>query len=201
MKISSLLNSEPLSTGTRRSFANQCTPSGTKDASGRILKRPRNQACKKAKEIKDAPRYEEGEPIGPVSYPPFEADNEHLEKQYERFSISPRNGIAKYPRNVPYSSDKKQFQAKTGRDSFNGMTADISKSFEAIDRLFEVFQYTFRYQEANDDMEYLPKETDPHDWRVVWDYNIGLVRITPFFKSQQYQKVRQRTFSQRRAIR
>jgi hypothetical protein len=33
----------------------------------------------------------------------------------------------------------------------------------------------------------------PHDdkvYAVLWDYNIGLVRITPFFKSLKYPKVR-----------
>lgn len=41
-----------------------------------------------------------------------------------------------------------------------------------------VFQYTFRVR--GDDKEYV----------VMWDYNIGLVRITPFFKCCRYSKVR-----------
>lgn len=41
-----------------------------------------------------------------------------------------------------------------------------------------VFQYTFKV--PGDDKEYI----------VMWDYNIGLVRITPFFKCCKYSKVR-----------
>jgi hypothetical protein len=40
-----------------------------------------------------------------------------------------------------------------------------------------VFQYTFKV--PGDEREYL----------VVWDYNVGLVRMTPFFKSCKYTKV------------
>jgi hypothetical protein len=40
-----------------------------------------------------------------------------------------------------------------------------------------VFQYTFMIPD------------DPKEYTVMWDYNIGLVRITPFFKSCKYQKV------------
>lgn len=41
-----------------------------------------------------------------------------------------------------------------------------------------VFQYTFAV--PGDARKYL----------VVWDYNVGLVRMTPFFKSCKYSKVR-----------
>lgn len=42
-----------------------------------------------------------------------------------------------------------------------------------------VFQYTFK----------MPG--DGREYTVMWDYNIGLVRITPFFKCCKYSKVRQ----------
>ena len=43
-----------------------------------------------------------------------------------------------------------------------------------------VFQYTFKR----------PKGDKPDkEWVVMWDYNIGLVRITPFFKSLGHVKV------------
>ncbi len=41
-----------------------------------------------------------------------------------------------------------------------------------------MFQYTFKV--PGDDREYT----------VMWDYNVGLVRITPFFKCCKYSKVR-----------
>jgi hypothetical protein len=40
-----------------------------------------------------------------------------------------------------------------------------------------VFQYT--YKRPGEEKEYV----------VVWDYNVGLVRMTPFFKSFKYSKV------------
>lgn len=40
-----------------------------------------------------------------------------------------------------------------------------------------VFQYTYK------------RPGDERVWLVVWDYNVGLVRITPFFKSCKYSKV------------
>jgi len=40
-----------------------------------------------------------------------------------------------------------------------------------------VFQYT--YKRPGEEKEYV----------VVWDYNVGLVRMTPFFKSLKYSKV------------
>lgn len=39
-----------------------------------------------------------------------------------------------------------------------------------------VFQYTFR-------------DSKGQEWTVMWDYNDGLVRITPFFKCLNYGKV------------
>lgn len=43
--------------------------------------------------------------------------------------------------------------------------------------LVAVFQYTFKV--PGDDKEYT----------VMWDYNVGLVRVTPFFKCCKYSKV------------
>lgn len=40
-----------------------------------------------------------------------------------------------------------------------------------------VFQYTYK----------LPGEEK--EYVVVWDYNVGLVRMTPFFKSLKFTKV------------
>lgn len=43
--------------------------------------------------------------------------------------------------------------------------------------LYAVFQYIFKV--PGDDNEYT----------VMWDYNVGLVRMTPFFKCCRYSKV------------
>src|SRR5438105_3271035 len=44
---------------------------------------------------------------------------------------------------------------------------------------FSVFQYIFKA--PGDEIEYM----------VMWDYNVGLVRMTPFFKCCKYSKVNQ----------
>ena len=41
------------------------------------------------------------------------------------------------------------------------------------------FEYTF----------VLPGDTTGKVYRVMWDYQIGLVRITPFFKAFNFSKV------------
>lgn len=45
------------------------------------------------------------------------------------------------------------------------------------DYVLVVFQYTFK----------IPGEDK--EWIVMWDYNIGLVRITHLFKCNEYSKV------------
>lgn len=44
--------------------------------------------------------------------------------------------------------------------------------------LHTVYQYTFKVP------------GDSSEYTVMWDYNVGLVRMTPFFKCCKYSKVR-----------
>ncbi|KAF2628786.1 hypothetical protein BU25DRAFT_420731 [Macroventuria anomochaeta] len=116
---------------------------------------------KRQKLAKDAPVFSEGTKIvGHVNYPPHEAGNDRiLEARHREFSVFPLGQILKKGvRHIPYASDKKDFLDKTGRDAF------------------KVIQYTFK--RPGEDREYV----------VVWDYNVGLVRMTPFFKSCKYPK-------------
>ncbi|KAK7553076.1 hypothetical protein IWX91DRAFT_273300 [Phyllosticta citricarpa] len=111
---------------------------------------------------KTAAVFVKGEPKGEVRYPPHEIDDDdELAAELLKYRITPTplRDIKKYPRHIPYNSDKKSFLTKTGREAF------------------EVFQYT--YKVPGDSTEYV----------VMWDYNIGLTRITPFFKSCKYPKV------------
>ncbi|KAJ4295126.1 hypothetical protein N0V90_007136 [Kalmusia sp. IMI 367209] len=116
---------------------------------------------KRKKIPKDAPVFSEGTKIvGHLNYPPYEAgDDVELAEQHRRFQIYPMGEIQrKGARHIPYNSDKKDFLEKTGREAF------------------EMFQYTFCV--PGDEKEYI----------VVWDYNVGLVRMTPFFKSLKHSK-------------
>ncbi|MCJ1294510.1 hypothetical protein MMC34_006068 [Xylographa carneopallida] len=107
---------------------------------------------------KDAAIFARGKVQGEVRYPPCEAQDEKLAAEHRRFSVYPMGQISEYRRHIPYNSEKKTFLAKTGRGAF------------------EVFQYTFK----------IPGED--RVYTVMWDYNVGLVRITPFFKCCQYAK-------------
>ncbi|OQD79038.1 hypothetical protein PENANT_c065G03618 [Penicillium antarcticum] len=113
---------------------------------------------KRPRMAKDAPIFRPGKIQGECRYPPHEDRDEELVRLHEEFKMKPIGSIAKFPRHIPYASDKKTFQEKTGRDSFH------------------VFQYTFK----------LPSEE--REWAVMWDYNIGIVRITHLFKCNGYSK-------------
>ncbi|PBP24739.1 hypothetical protein BUE80_DR004326 [Diplocarpon rosae] len=115
---------------------------------------------KKTKMNKDGAVFTKGKIKGEVRFPPFERLDEDVLREVQKFQIYPLGNIQEYSRHIPYNSEKKSFLEKTGRESF------------------EVFQYVFKV--PGDEKEYV----------VMWDYNIGLVRITPFFKCCKYSKVR-----------
>lgn len=76
---------------------------------------------KRQKMAKDAPVFRRGKIQGECRYPPCEERDAELEKAHRELSLRPFGNIADYPRQIPYASDKKTFQEKTGRDSFHGM--------------------------------------------------------------------------------
>ncbi|TQS38970.1 hypothetical protein Golomagni_00513 [Golovinomyces magnicellulatus] len=95
---------------------------------------------------------------GEVCFSPYEDLDETTAQEVKKFEVYPLGKIKEYSRHIPYNSGKKSFLEKTGRESF------------------EVFQYIFK-------IPGIAKE-----YTVMWDYNIGLVRITPFFKCCNYSK-------------
>lgn len=83
----------------------------------------------KQKQAKDAPIFRKCPTKGDVVYAPHEAGNDtELVQQYERFQIFPRGEIAEYCHHIPYSSDKKTFLTKTGRDAFEGKSSMLTCS-------------------------------------------------------------------------
>jgi len=80
--------------------------------------RPQRQA-------KDAPTFRRGRPKGNVLFPPHEAGgNDKLAAEHSKFQLFPMGEIASYVHRIPYSSDKKSFLEKTGRDAFEGESLD-----------------------------------------------------------------------------
>lgn len=77
---------------------------------------------KKAKITKDAAVFVEGQVRGECRFPPDEYQDEELAAYHQQFEVTPFGQIADYPRHIPYSSDKKDFYEKTGREGFDGET-------------------------------------------------------------------------------
>jgi len=168
MKIQSLLN--PLGGDHHPEDHRESYSTDTSPATSPLLSPPLQSPMqsyytvsqpKRNKLPKDAAIFARGKLKGPIHYPPYEADSSDPEllAQHRKFRIFPLGQIADFCRHIPYNSEKKTFLAKTGREAF------------------EVFQYTFK----------LPGEDK--EYTVMWDYNVGLVRITPFFKCCKYSKV------------
>jgi hypothetical protein len=169
MKISNLLN--PFC----GDHHDQCNSASPTSASYPVAAVP---GSRRQKIPKDAPIFSEGNrPVGNVNFLPHEArDDQELLAQHRRFQIYPLEEIYKKGvRHIPYNSDKKDFLEKTGRDAFESLSClSLQKQDTDIET---VFQYT--YKRPGEEKEYV----------VVWDYNVGLVRMTPFFKSCKYSKV------------
>ncbi|GIZ42083.1 hypothetical protein CKM354_000536300 [Cercospora kikuchii] len=136
---------------------------------------PLTPSPKRQKLVKDAAMFIRNRPQGEINYPASECSEEfeclaphqrqELAQQHLNFHLYPSGRgedgrIEDYARRIPYSSEKKEFLTKTGRDAF------------------EVFQYTF----------VVPNDPNRKEHVVMWDYRIGLVRITPFFKALQHTK-------------
>ncbi|SMR43849.1 unnamed protein product [Zymoseptoria tritici ST99CH_3D1] len=180
LKIHSLLNPMSDSTNFRGiAMASPPTTPAYTSHSSTAAPTPRSETpfasspAKRQKLVKDAAVFSRGTVRGQVNYPPYECSERstslttqqqiELAQKHKEFSVYPSgskgNFISCYVRHIPYSSEKKSFLNKTGRDAF------------------DVFQYTFKVPE------------DPgKEHTVMWDYQIGLVRITPFFKACKLSK-------------
>ncbi|TQV98820.1 hypothetical protein V2A60_007483 [Cordyceps javanica] len=103
-----------------------------------------------------------GKQRGPVNFMPFEEGlSQDMIRQIALFQVRPFGQIRQSCEHIPYNSSKKDFFGKTGRESI------------------DVLKYDFRSQ------------TDPPaDYTVMWDYDVGLVRITPFFKCMGFAKTK-----------
>ncbi|KAM0232222.1 hypothetical protein ACHAPO_007995 [Fusarium lateritium] len=108
--------------------------------------------------FKDANNLAKSKLRGQVRFPPHEHLDEVALQEIRRHRVTPFGNIHETCLHIPYNSGKKDFFEKTGRESF------------------EVFKYEFISLEHGT------------EYAVMWDYNIGLVRMTPFFKCRGYGK-------------
>lgn len=75
---------------------------------------------KKQKMPKGKASFVKGKSKGEVNYPPYETQDIITAAEHQRFEVRPIGHISECPRRIPYNSDKKTFQQKTGRDGFEG---------------------------------------------------------------------------------
>ncbi|KAJ2901970.1 hypothetical protein MKZ38_001160 [Zalerion maritima] len=97
-------------------------------------------------------------PKGDINFWPHENVDDESRRMIHMFHIDTLGSIRDSCQHIPYNSGKKDFFEKTGRESL------------------EVFYYNFKID--GNDTEYT----------VRWDYNVGLVRMTDFFKALNYPK-------------
>ena len=137
---------------------------------------PQLHIRKKQKVSKDVAIFTRGNIRGDCRYPPYDFQDGTLATHHQQYEINPTGNIADFPRHIPYSSEKKSFLDKTGRESFEG-TSRSAFVRSAPHSSLAVFQYQFK----------IPGDEKVH--YMMWDYNIGLVRTTPLFKCNGYSKV------------
>ena len=77
----------------------------------------------KSKMSKDGAVLFKGKIMGRVMFPPFENLDPESLQAVQKYKIFPLGEIVKYPRHIPYNSEKKSFLEKTGRHSFEGRNA------------------------------------------------------------------------------
>lgn len=200
IKIPSLLNAPP-SSNILPSFSSFGRPA-TRASAGQVSSSTSTPAAQststttasttpRQKMDKTAAVFQKGAPKETVHFPPFEctennglltrAQRKELQDQHKKFKIFPSGGeeglIQDYVRHVPYTSDKKTFRDKTGRQGFDGESRPLFRD-RVMPLTHSVFQYTF----------IIPSQPEK-EWVVMWDYHNGLVRITPFFKALKEAKV------------
>lgn len=111
------------------------SPASTKSTTVRSATSGTPYSAKGKKAIKDTVMFNRGPPAEGVNYLPFESsdpticlidnDREELMRQHRLFRIKPseedgEGQIRNFTRMIPYSSDKKNFFLKTGKEGFNG---------------------------------------------------------------------------------
>ncbi|KAM0718800.1 hypothetical protein Q7P37_005871 [Cladosporium fusiforme] len=178
LRIQNLLNPEVPDNRLQRSISPPPTPASIANnstvTSTPCPETPQTPASKGKKPAKDGGAFVRGCPQGNVKFEPVECntyshaltvgENAELKEQHRRFQLFPSGGeaglIREFPKHIPYASDKKGFFEKTGREAF------------------EVFQYTF----------IIPDDPEQKVHKIMWDYQNGLVRMTPFFKACDFSK-------------
>jgi hypothetical protein len=182
LSVASLLNPVPSGSSAHRFPPSPASSSGSPTSSFEDESTFFHRSIvSKDKMPKEAAVFIKAKAKGVINFRPFERLSEMSIRDVRKYQVFPFGKIQEYCRHIPYNSGKKDFFEKTGRESFEGNVQIHSFWYllEPNADLFLVFQYVFKV--PGDDIEYA----------VMWDYNVGLVRMTPFFKCCKYSKVGQ----------
>lgn len=114
VSVASLLNPAPPSFERFRDGATPAFNEYPKQSS------PALAPSKKQKMSKAAATFVKGKPKGEINYPPYEIQDEATAAEHAKFEVQPIGRIGEYPKRIPYKSEKKTFQQKTGMDGFEG---------------------------------------------------------------------------------
>lgn len=89
-----------------------------------------SSVIKKQKMTKDGAVFAKGKIKGEVNFAPFENDfDEATAREVKKFQVYPLGKIREHSaRHIPYNSEKKGFQEKTGRESFEGRSYTSNSS-------------------------------------------------------------------------
>ena len=117
--VASLLN--PLPPSIKSSHKPQALPRSRVSSSDSAF-----STRKKLKMSKGATLPVKAKPNGKVRYSPCDLRNDVVKAEHLKFHMEPVSSIKDYPRRIPYNSDKKTFQERTGRDAFEGNWTDAS---------------------------------------------------------------------------
>lgn len=125
------------------------TPTSTFFATSQPAAPIATSSSKHQKQAKDAAVVNRKDVRGIVNYPPFECredavclssiQQQELDRQHKLFQVFPyseneQDLIADYTRHIPYSSERKSFGGKTGRDGFDGKGEQFMSVCPSIDK-------------------------------------------------------------------
>lgn len=83
-------------------------------------------SSKKLKMSKSTASLVKAKAKGKVNYQPYEEQDEITSAIYRRFQVEPIGHIGDYPKHIPYKSDKKTFEQRTGRTAIEGKISMVS---------------------------------------------------------------------------
>ncbi|KAH7328141.1 hypothetical protein B0I35DRAFT_403559 [Stachybotrys elegans] len=129
-----------------------CPPAMPIAAAEAATVKPNGPLVARTKRHRDVNSASKSGPRGPINYPPHEDVDESTAREVSRFQVTPFGQIHKFFGHFPYNSEKRDLLDKTGRESI------------------EAFTYEFR----------VPGSNSVHV--VMWDYNIGIVRLASIFR-------------------